>query len=187
MNVTISSPPSTGSSHAQHPNYRALYRIGGFAAAIMVLLTLLHIGVFFLVGLPDSVLAWFELFQRNPVGGLLAFEMLSLANAHGLATTAAERAAYLAAGEATMATFKGTAFWSSYLLGSIGGILLSIVMLRTSVFSKTTAYLRLVSGVLDFGIFVPTVGLFIALISVFCLMGFNVLVARRLLQIARAG
>ena len=53
-----------------------------------------------------------------------------------------------------------------------------------SLFSKTTAYLRIASSVLDFGLFVPAVGLFISLGSVVCLPVFNVLVARRLLQLA---
>jgi hypothetical protein len=60
------------------------------------------------------------------------------------------------------------------------------VILRSAIFSKTTGYLRIASSVLDFGIFVPGVGLYIALFSVFCLLGFNILVARRLLQLARA-
>jgi hypothetical protein len=36
--------------------------------------------------------------------------------------------------------------------------------------------------VLDFGIFVPTVGLVISLLSVLCQLVFNLLVARRLFQ-----
>jgi hypothetical protein len=220
------------------PTYRPLYRIGGVAAVLMVLIPILHIGVFFVVGLPESILDWFELFESNPLGGLLAFElllviyvvlsiplalafyaalrrtnpslmkislalaligvvafiisrpafeMLYLSNAYAAATTDAQRAAYLAVGEATYAAFGGTAYWVSYILGSIGGIMISFVMLQGAVFSKTTAYLRLASSVLDFGIFVPTIGLFIAILSVFFLMGFNILVARRLLQIGRIG
>jgi fumarate reductase subunit D len=218
------------------PIYGSLYLVGGVAAAVMVLFTILHTAVFFVVGLPDSVLGWFELFEGNALGGLLAFElllvgyvvlsvplalalyatlhranpslmslylalaligsiafiasrpafeMLSLSNAYAAATTEAQRAAYVAAGEATIAAFDGTAYWTSYILGSVGGIVISVVMLQVNIFSKTTAYLRLASGILDFGIFVPTVGLFIALLSVFCLLGFNILAARRLLQLAR--
>jgi hypothetical protein len=220
------------------PTYRSLYRIGGVAAALMVLVTILHIGVFFVVGLPESILEWFELFEGSPIGGLLAFElllvvyvvlsiplalalyaalrrtnpslmsislalaligavafiisrpafeMLSLSNAYATATTDAQRTAYIAAGEVTFAAFGGTTYWVSYIFGSIGGLMISVVMLQGAVFSKTTAYLRLASSVLDLGIFVPTIGLFIAIISVFCLMGFNILVAWRLLQIGRTG
>ena len=40
--------------------------------------------------------------------------------------------------------------------------------------------------VLDFGLVVPSIGLSIALGSVLCLTAFNILVARRLLQLGRA-
>jgi hypothetical protein len=121
-----------------------------------------------------------------------AFEMLALSLSLSLSLqrlrgsgTDAHRSAYLAAGEATLAVFHGTAFGASYLLGSIGGLIVAAVMLRTTVFSKTTAYLRIASSVLDFGLFVPAIGLSIALGSVLCLTVFNVLVARRLLQLGR--
>jgi hypothetical protein len=114
-----------------------------------------------------------------------AFEMLSLSNAHAAAATEAQRAVYLAAGEATLAVFHGTAFWASYVLGSVTGLIVAAAMLRSAVFGRTTAYLRIASSLLDFGLFVPTIGLFISLFSVLCLLAFNVLVARRLLQLAR--
>lgn len=217
-------------------DWRWLYRIGGLAAALLVVVTLLHSSVYFVVGLPDDVVGWFELFDDNPLGGLLAFEllmvvyvvfsvpvvlalyvalrqaspslmaiyvglsligimafivarpafeMLSLSEGFAAAATDAQRSAYLAAGESTLAVFHGTAFWVSYLLGSVGGLIVAAVMLRTTVFGRTTAYLRIASSVLDFGLFVPAIGLAISLGSVLCLTVFNVLVARRLLQLGR--
>ena len=218
------------------PNFKPLYRIGGVAAALLAVITLLHSSVFFLVGLPTNVLDWFGLFERNALSGLLAFEllmvvyvilaipvvlalfvalrghspslmtiyvalgligsvafiasrpafeMLSLSHSYAAATTDAQRAAYLAAGESTLAVFKGTAFWVSYVLGSIGGLVVSAAILRSAVFSRATAYLRIASSVLDFGLFVPSIGLYIALFSVFSLLAFNILIAGRLLRLAR--
>ena len=218
------------------PNFKQLYRIGGITSSLLVVVTVLHSSVFFLVGLPTTVPDWFALFERSALSGLLAFEllmvayvilsvpvvlalyvvlrrsspslmivfvalgligtvafiasrpafeMLSLSHGYSAATTDAQRAAYLAAGESTIAVFHGTAFWVSYILGSIGGLVVSAAILRSAVFSKATAYLRIASSVLDFGLFVPTIGLFIALFSVFCLLAFNVLVARQLLRLAR--
>jgi hypothetical protein len=217
-------------------DWRWLYRIGGLAAAFLVVVTVLHSSAYFVVGLPDDVVGWFGLFAASPLGGLLAFEllmvvyvvlsvpvvlalyvalrraspslmavylglsllgvmafivarpafeMLSLSEGYAAATTEAQRSAYLAAGESTSAVFHGTAFWVSYLLGSVGGLIVAAVMLRSTVFSKTAAYLRIASSVLDFGLFVPVIGLSIALGSVLCLTVFNVLVARRLLQLGR--
>jgi hypothetical protein len=71
----------------------------------------------------------------------------------------------------------------SYILGSITGLLIAAVMLRSSVFSRTTAYLRIGSSVFDFGIFIPGIGLFISLLSVVFLLMFNILIARRLFQL----
>jgi large-conductance mechanosensitive channel len=114
-----------------------------------------------------------------------ALEMLSLSNQYAVATTDAQQAAFLAAGEAMLAIFHGAAFQVSYLLGSITGLIIAAVMLRSCIFSKTTAYVRMASSVLDFGIFVPTIGLFISLFSVVFLMIFNILIARRLFQLGQ--
>ena len=111
-----------------------------------------------------------------------AFEMLSLAAAHG-AATAGERTAFLAGGEAMVATFHGTAFWVSYGLGSLGGILLGAAMLRARLFGRVIPSLRIASSVLDLGLFVPGIGLLLSLGSVLCLLLFHVLIARRLLRL----
>jgi hypothetical protein len=230
-------PPLQARDADVETDRRWLYRVGGVAALLMVLATVLHSGAFLAVGLPDDVVEWFALFASNPLGGLAAFEMLmvvyvllsvpvalalfdalrhtspslaaifvalsliavvafivarpafemlSLSEGYAAAATDAQRSAYLAAGESTLAVFHGTAFWVSYLLGSVGGLIVAAVMLRTTVFGRTTAYLRIASSVLDFGLFVPTIGLAISLGSVLCLTVFNVLVARQLLQLGRA-
>jgi hypothetical protein len=112
-----------------------------------------------------------------------ALEMLSLSNHYTAATTDAQRAAFLAAGEAMLAAFRGTAYLASYLLGSITGLIIGVVMLRSGIFGRAIPYLRMASSVLDFGIFVPTVGIFISLFSVLCLLFFNILISRRLIQL----
>ncbi|HEU5316556.1 MAG TPA: hypothetical protein VFX49_10630 [Chloroflexota bacterium] len=109
-----------------------------------------------------------------------ASEMLAVATAYGAAPDGM-RAAYLAAGEAMLATFHGTAFWVSYVLGSLGGLLLGVAMLHGRRFGRAAPSLRIASSVLDFGLFVPGIGLLLSLGSVFCLLLFHILVARRLL------
>jgi hypothetical protein len=115
-----------------------------------------------------------------------ALEMLSLSQQYAAATTDAHRAAVLAAGETMVAIFHGTAFQVSYLLGSVTGFLIGAAMLRSDVFSRATAYLRIGSSVFDFGIFIPGIGLYISLLSVLFLLAFNILVAHRLLQLGSA-
>ena len=45
--------------------------------------------------------------------------------------------------------------------------------------------MRIASSVLDLGIYVPTIGLVLSLLSVVCLLIWTILVARRLLQLGR--
>ncbi|PKN91035.1 MAG: hypothetical protein CVU44_21490 [Chloroflexi bacterium HGW-Chloroflexi-6] len=114
-----------------------------------------------------------------------AFEMLSISNGYAAAATDMQRAPFLAAGETLLATFHGMAFQVSYVLGSLSGLIISLIMLNANLFGRTTAWLRIASSVCDFGLYVPVVGLYISLFSVFFLLAWNILVARRLFQLAR--
>jgi hypothetical protein len=114
-----------------------------------------------------------------------AFEMLALSGQYAAATTDAQKFVFLAAGETLVAVFHGTTFQVSYILGSINGLILSMIMLKSNLFGKATAYARIASSVLDFGLFVPTIGLYLSLLSVFALLIWNILVALRLLRLGR--
>ncbi|HSL46087.1 MAG TPA: DUF4386 family protein [Anaerolineales bacterium] len=113
-----------------------------------------------------------------------AFEMLWLSDQYSAAMTEVERSNILAAGEATLATFHGTAFHISYVLGSISGLIISLVMLRSRVFSKATAYVRIGSSIFDFGLYIPTIGTYLSIFSVMFLLIWNIMVARRLIQLS---
>ena len=146
--------------------YHALKRNDQAFTALYVILSI--IGVVFFVA-------------ARPV-----FEMLWLSDQFAAATTEAQRTIFLAAGEATLAAFHGTSFQVSYVLGSIAGLIISLVMLRSQVFSRATAYVRIASSVLDFGLYVPGIGLFLSIFSVLFLFIWNIMIARRLFQLARA-
>ena len=113
------------------------------------------------------------------------FEMLFLSNGYAAAATEAQRALYLSAGEMSLAAFHGTAFHVSYVLGSISGLIVSLVMLKSNLFGRATAYMRIASSLFDFGLYVPAIGIFLSLLSVLFLLIWNILIARRLLQLAR--
>jgi hypothetical protein len=115
-----------------------------------------------------------------------ALEMLSVSQSYAAATTEAEKAMYLAAGQSMVAIFHGTAFQIGYLLGSLTGLIISLVMLKTNIFSKTTAYVRIGSAICDFGLFIPAVGLYISLFSVLFLLIWDILIAHRLFQLAKS-
>jgi hypothetical protein len=116
-----------------------------------------------------------------------SFEMLYLSNQYAAATTEAQRATFLAAGEAALAAYRGTAFDVYYVLNDITLLVIAAVMLRSHIFSRATAYAGLTAGVL---MTVPssagTLGTYMALASLLPWVVFSVLVARRLFQLGRA-
>jgi hypothetical protein len=115
-----------------------------------------------------------------------AFEMLHLSQQYAAAVTESERAQFLTAGEATLAAFNGTAFHVSYLLGSLGGLLISLVMLKATIFSKATAYIRIASSICDLGLYIPVIGLYISIFSVLFLFIWNILIARKFFQLGKS-
>lgn len=114
-----------------------------------------------------------------------AFEMLYLSQAYTAAQTDAQRAMLLAAGEAKVVAFHGTAFYINYILGCLTGLIISLVMLQSTLFSKKTSYVRIASSFCDFGLFLPVVGLFISILSVLFLAIWNIMIARRLFQLGQ--
>lgn len=116
-----------------------------------------------------------------------AIDMLYLSDQYAAATTDAQRTLFLAAGEAMIALRHGTAFHVSYNLANINLLIIPAVMLqsRSRVFSKATAYMGILAGVIGFGLYVPTIGIFISILSVLFFAIWNILIARRLLQLGR--
>lgn len=74
------------------------------------------------------------------------FNMLSLSNQYATATTEAERVGLIGAGQAMMATYQGTAFNVGYVMQGVADLLIAIVMLRSAVFSRATAWVGIVYG-----------------------------------------
>lgn len=72
--------------------------------------------------------------------------MWSLIRDYAAAATDAERALVAAAGEATIARYTGTAFHTSYLLGSLAGILVSWPMLREPAFGRVAWFILVARG-----------------------------------------
>jgi hypothetical protein len=83
-----------------------------------------------------------------------AFAMLSLSERYAAATTETQRAMFLAAGEALLAIYnpgsiyQGTGYYVGYFLVLLAGLIISVIMLRSRVFNKTTAYVGIVANAL---------------------------------------
>lgn len=113
-----------------------------------------------------------------------AFSMLSLSDQYATATTDVQRTMLLAAGQAILASLQSTTFYVSYILMSAAGLIISAVMLRRdNIFSKVTAYVGILASVLSLGLFVPTVGLLLSLISLIPTVMWYILIARRLFRL----
>jgi hypothetical protein len=110
-------------------------------------------------------------------------EMLALSDQHAVATTDAQRAIYQAAAEAILALFHGTAFNVHYVLGSASLLISSVLMLRSDLFGKATAYVGIVTNIVVFGLYVPQIGVYLSLLSVVGYVIWYILIARRLFQL----
>jgi hypothetical protein len=115
-----------------------------------------------------------------------AFNMLSLSNQYWAAVTEIERTQLLAAGQATMAIWTGTAFDLSYVLDAVAILLISITMLRSDVFSRWTGYAGLAMAVT---MSVPptagTFGIVLSLLSLAPTVVWLVLIAQRFAALAQ--
>jgi hypothetical protein len=114
-----------------------------------------------------------------------AVSMLYLSDQYAVATTDAQRSLFLAAGETTIAVSLGTAWYVFNVLASVALLIVSVVMLRSTVFSKATAYVGILGSIFGLAFFVPTAGIFFLLISAFALQIWFVLIAQRLFQIGQ--
>jgi hypothetical protein len=76
-----------------------------------------------------------------------ALAMLSLSKQYAAATTDAQRSMLLAAGEALLAIQnQGTGYYASFFMVVVAGLIVSVVMLRSSVLSKATAIVGILAN-----------------------------------------
>jgi hypothetical protein len=92
----------------------------------------------------------------------------------------------LGAGAALLAVYKGTAFNVYYVLNAITLLIFAIVMLRSDIFSKTTAIIGIISGVL---MSIPStagaIGLVFSLGSLIPWAIFLVLISRKFFKLSQ--
>lgn len=79
----------------------------------------------------------------------IAFEMMSLSDQYASVTTQVEKNNLVIAGQSLLIRWTGTAFAVGYILLGISFLIMGLIMLRSSDFSKITAYLGIISGILS--------------------------------------
>ncbi len=114
-------------------------------------------------------------------------ELFSLSGLYASATTEVARSHYLAAGEALLAQFNGTSWFLNTLFGGLSLLISSLLMLRSNVFGKATAYVGMITNVLVCLFFIPRIGIFLLFLSLPGYLIWNVQLARRLLRLAQTG
>ena len=112
--------------------YAALHRANRSAMAIATVLGLVGAGVY--------------------LASNHAFAMLSLSERYAAATTEAQQTMYLAAGEALLAIYnpgtihQSTGYYVGYSFVVLAGLIVSVVMLRSRVFYRATAYVGILAN-----------------------------------------
>lgn len=147
--------------------YAALRRFSAAAMAIALGLGLGGIALYFVV---------------NPT-----LSMLYLSDQYAAATTDAQRSAFLAAGEALLANYNGTAFGLFFVFGGVADLIIAAVMLRSGRFGKATAAAGILTGVLLLVPPLPSLGpipLALSYIVIVPSVLWNILIARGLLRLA---
>jgi hypothetical protein len=135
-----------------------------------------------LIALVLGILADILIIPARPI-----YEMFTLSGLYAGATSEAARSQYLAAGEALVATFNGTAWFTNTLLGGISLLISSWLMLRGKVFSKATAWVGIVTNGAVCLFFIPGIGKVFLLLSLLGYMVWYVQLARRFFQLAKEG
>jgi hypothetical protein len=197
---TVGGPPETAEdvfALLQERRIEGLFRLE--------LLTLVNVGVYYLwffglyAALRKTDVALSTLATALAFAGVTLFlaahplsSLLGLSDRWAVAATEVQRGQLVAAGEALMAAdmwhSTGAAFGG--LIIEVGAILACLVMLRGSVFSRTTAWVGLVTHGLDLtqmviGIFIPAVKVAIMMVAGPLYLVWFFLIGRRLLQLGR--
>ena len=152
--------------------YAALRRAGPYLMALATILGFVGIALYF--------------------ASNTAFSMLSLSDHYAAVTTDAQRSGLLAAGQAALtglAATQGKGLQVSFALNAIAGLIISVVMLRSTIFGKVIAAVGIVGNVLELGlpgVSVPfAVAFAIVGIGGVLLVIWYILIARRLFLLAQ--
>jgi ATP-grasp domain len=97
-----------------------------------------------------------------------------------------ERSMTLAAGQALLATWEGTAFQVGYVLGQLAGIMIGLVMLRGHRFGRAVPATLIIGDLVGFGLYLPAVGVAISAFSGLLLWTWYLLIARSFLLLGRS-
>ena len=135
-----------------------------------------------LIALVLGLIADVLIFPARPIS-----ELFSLSGLYANATTEAVKNQYLAAGEALLLLFNGTSWFLNTLLGGFSLLISSLLMLRSNVFSKSTAIVGIVTNAAVCLFFIPKIGLLLLFLSLPGYMIWYFQLARKFLKFSQGG
>jgi hypothetical protein len=188
--------PSTVLGHFQQIQDNKLVGLANLDLVMLaseVLLVAVYVALYAALGRTSQIAV--TLATGIALGGIVlyvavnpALSFLYLSDQYAEASSVAQRASLLAAGEGVWANYQGTAFAVSYLMGAVATLVFASAMLRSHVFNRPTAWAGLVFGAAMLVPPIPafgTVGVAISSVSLLAMVVFEALVAWRLLHLAR--
>jgi hypothetical protein len=151
--------------------YGALRKVNEIAMGLAILLSMISLSVYFA---SNQALSYLYLNQQ-----------------YQAATSDAQRSIYVGAGEALSANIQGTGWYVSLFLIYLAGLIISVVMQQSNVFSKATAWTGILAN--SFGlllfialIFTPAIAWLPPSLSAPFRVIWYVLIAIKLFKLARA-
>lgn len=200
--VAMGGPPTTAAeafSLLQNNRIVGLLRLDLPTVLAVPLYYFVFLGLFAALRRPDC--AYVTLSTALAFVGVTLFlampsslSMIPLSEKYAAAKTEAARAQFEAAGEAILATdiWHGTGAFVGGILMQSAAVLVSAVMLRSNVFSRTIAYVGILTHGLDLahivlGVLLPAVGVVLMAVAGPLYLIWFPLVGRRLLQLGRDG
>jgi len=217
--------------------WKSLLKISKYSLWLILFFVVIQIFVYVFYPPPKDIIGFFNLYQKNPILGLLsldlimlidwileipiflslyillrrknesyillatvlamigiaiyfasgiAFEMLLLSNQYNQTTSEIQKTILMSAGQSLLVRYQGTAFNVSYILVAIAFLIDSIVMLKSEIFSKKTAYFGIVMGILM--LLPPTagmIGFICSFLSLIPMIIWFILVAEKFSQLSK--
>jgi hypothetical protein len=111
-------------------------------------------------------------------------ELFALSKSYSTASSEAAKSQTLAAAEALLTLFNGTNWFMNTLLGGISLLISSLLMLRSNLYSKATAYIGIITNAVVCCFFIPVAGVFLLFLSLPGYLIWYFLLARRFFQLA---
>ncbi len=111
-------------------------------------------------------------------------ELYTLSGLYASATTAAMKSQYLASGDTLLTFFNGINWFMNTLHGTLSLLISALLMLKSQVYSKVTAYVGIVTSVITLGFWIPGIGIFLLFLSLPAIMLWYFLLARKFFQMS---